>query len=44
MTDVFMFVAENDRQTLEMGSVSILAPVAVGMAQLTRKVMLVVVA
>ena len=39
MTDAFMLVAENDRQTLQMGSLSILAPVADGKAQLTRQVL-----
>jgi diacylglycerol O-acyltransferase / wax synthase len=39
MTDAFMLVAENDRQTLQMGSLSILAPAAEGKAQLTRQVL-----
>jgi hypothetical protein len=39
MTDAFMLVAENERQTLQMGSLSILAPAAEGKAQLTRQVL-----
>ena len=39
MTDAFMLVAENERQTLQMGSMSILAPAAEGEAQLTRQVL-----
>jgi diacylglycerol O-acyltransferase / wax synthase len=39
MTDAFMLVAENERQTLQMGSLSILAPAAEGEAQVTRQVL-----
>ena len=39
MTDAFMLVAENERQTLQMGSLSILAPAAEGNAPVTRQVL-----
>jgi diacylglycerol O-acyltransferase / wax synthase len=39
MTDAFMLAAENERQTLQMGSLSILAPPAEGEAPVTREVL-----
>jgi diacylglycerol O-acyltransferase / wax synthase len=39
MTDAFMLAAENERQTLQVGSLSILAPPADGEAPVTRQVL-----
>jgi diacylglycerol O-acyltransferase / wax synthase len=39
MTDAFMRAAENERQTLQVGSLSILAPPADGEAPVTRQVL-----
>src|ERR1700741_2460486 len=39
MTDAFRLGAENERQTLQMGSLSILAPPAEGAAPVTRGVL-----
>ncbi|MBV9414513.1 MAG: hypothetical protein JO363_06000, partial [Solirubrobacterales bacterium] len=39
MTDAFMLAAENERQTLQVGSLSILAPPADGEAPVTREVL-----